>query len=77
MSTTAVAKNELEEFRISTFEVLGFSKEDSEKLSNVKVPLEVKTKSGLRTYDEPLSWHKVKKMLDAGCTTELALKILL
>jgi hypothetical protein len=71
--TTATDKNDLEGHRIYTFESLGFSKEDSEKLAEAKH----RTNIGEKIYDFPLSWHKVQKMLDAGCTHKLALKILL
>jgi len=73
MSTTATDKDELSDHRVSTFEALGFSKEDSESLAKAKHVDVINGKS----YEFPLSWHKVNKMLEAGCTQELALKILL
>ena len=77
MATSTAEKNELEVFRISTFEGLGFSSKDAKKLSEVKTRSNVNTKAGIRVYDEFLSWHKVKSMLENGCSHELALKILL
>jgi hypothetical protein len=71
--TTATDKNDLLDHRVATFEELGFSKEDSENLAAAKHRDVINGKG----YDFSLSWHKVKKMLDAGCTHELALKILL
>ena len=73
MSTTATDKETLEEHRIASFEMLGFSKEDSAKLAEAKHTDVINDKK----YDFPLSWHKVKKMLDNGCSHELAIKILL
>jgi len=73
MSTTETDKNNLSDHRVSTFEMLGFSKEESESLAAAN---HIDIING-KEYSFPLSWHKVKKMLDAGCTTELALKILL
>jgi len=73
VSTTETDKNDLADHRVSTFETLGFSKEDAEALSLTN---HIDIING-KEYSFPLSWHKVKKMLDAGCTTDLALKILL
>lgn len=73
MSTTETDKDVLADHRVSTFESLGFSKEDSERLAAAKHIDVINDKR----YAFPLSWHKVKKMLDAGCSHELALKILL
>ena len=73
MSTTETDKESLADHRVSTFEELGFTKEDAEKLASTK---SIDIING-KHYDFPLSWHKVKKMLDNGCTHELALKILL
>ena len=73
MATTETDKNILEDHRIATFEELGFSNEDAKKLSETKHIDVINDKS----YTFPLSWHRVKKMLDAGCSHELALKILL
>jgi len=73
MSTTETDKDTLADHRVSTFEELGFSKEDSEKLALTK---NIDIING-KQYSFPLSWHKVKKMLDNGCSHELALKILL
>lgn len=69
--TTATDKNDLEDHRVCTFESLGFSKEDSTALAAAKHTDRI----GDKYYDFPLSWHKVKKALDAGCSHELALKI--
>jgi len=71
--TTATDKNNLIDHRVATFVELGFSKKDSKNLADAKHRDVINGKS----YDFPLSWHKVKKMLDAGCSHELALKILL
>ena len=73
MSTTAKDKDELTDYRVSTFQSLGFSKKDSKALAAAKHVDVINGKS----YSFPLSWHKVNKMLEAGCTHELALKILL
>lgn len=73
MSTTAADKQNLYEHRTGTFEELGFSKADSQKLADAKITSNVAGKN----YNFPLNWHYVKKMLDNGCTHELALKILL
>jgi hypothetical protein len=73
MSTTATDKSDLEQHRIATFEELGFSKKNAEKLANAKHRTSVAGKN----YDFPLNWHYVKKMLDNGCDHKLALKILL
>lgn len=69
--TTATDKNDVSEHRVCSFETLGFSKEDSKKLANARYISYV----GDKGYDFPLSWHKVKKALDSGCSHELALKI--
>lgn len=69
--TTATDKNDVEDHRVNSFEVLGFSKEESETLAAAKFTSFI----GDRSYDFPLSWHKVKKALDDGCSKELALKI--
>ena len=71
--TTATDKNDLEDHRASSFQSLGFSKEDSKQLAEAKH----RTNIGEKIYDFPLSWHYVKKMLDSGCSHDLALKILL
>jgi len=71
--TTTTDKKDLAKHRLESFEMLGFSKKDSKKLANARKVSEINGK----LYDFPLSWHDVKKMLDAGCTHELALKILL
>jgi hypothetical protein len=68
---------ELQLFRVSSFQKLGFSESDSEKLSDVKVKKIVNTRNGSKIYEEYLSWHKVKKMLSDGCSHELALRILI
>ena len=69
--TTATDKNDLEDHRVYSFEALGFSKEEAKQLSEAKFIDRI----GDKTYSFPLSWHKVKKALDAGCSKELALKI--
>lgn len=69
--TTATDKNDLEDHRVYSFEALGFSKEESKQLADAKSI----DKIGDKSYSFPLSWHKVKKALDAGCSKELALKI--
>lgn len=71
--TTTTDKKDLTNHRVQSFETLGFSKKDSKKLSDARKITEINGK----LYDFPLSWHDVKKMLDGGCTHELALKILL
>lgn len=71
MSTTAVDKDNLQDHRVYSFEALGFSKEESEQLAASKSVDRI----GDKLYSFPLSWHKVKKALDAGCSKELALKI--
>ena len=71
--TTTTDKKDLANHRVESFEMLGFSKKDSKKLADAKKRSEINGKF----YDFPLSWHDVKKMLDNGCTHELALKILL
>jgi len=73
MSTTATDQNDLDIHRVSTFEMLGFSKEDAKALAEAKHIDVINDKK----YYFPLSWHKVKKMIDGGCSHELALKILL
>jgi len=73
MSTTTTGNDELTDHRVSTFEGLGFSKKDSKALAEAK---HIDVING-KFYSFPLSWHKVNKMLEAGCTHELALKILL
>lgn len=69
--TTETDKNDLEDHRVYSFEALGFSKEESGQLAAAKFVDRI----GDKTYSFPLSWHKVKKALDAGCSKELALKI--
>jgi len=69
--TTETDKNDLEDHRVYSFEALGFSKEESAQLAAAKFIDRI----GDKTYSFPLSWHKVKKALDAGCSKELALKI--
>ena len=71
MSTTAVDKDNLADHRVYSFEALGFSKEESKQLAAAKSVDRI----GDKSYSFPLSWHKVKKALDAGCSKELALKI--
>jgi hypothetical protein len=69
--TTATDKNDLDDHRVYSFEALGFSKKDAKVLAETRYTSFI----GDRSYDFPLSWHKVKKVLDAGCSHELALKI--
>ena len=71
--TTATDKNDVEDHRVYSFESLGFTEEDAKKLADAKHRSHI----GDKVYDFPLSWHYVKKMLDGGCSHELALKILL
>lgn len=73
MSTTTTDKKDLQDHRVESFEMLGFSKKDAKALADTRYM----TYIGNKGYDFPLSWHKVKKMLDGGCSHELALKILL
>jgi len=73
MATTETDKDVLSDHRVETFVSLGFSKDQAEQLANANHIDVINGKS----YSFPLSWHKVKKMLDGGCTHELALKILL
>ena len=69
--TTTTDKNDLQDHRLYSFEALGFSKEEAEQLSAARYT----TYIGEKGYDFPLSWHKVKKALDAGCSKEIALQI--
>lgn len=77
MAASDTTNTKLNSYRVGSFEALGFSKEDAEKLAGATMTVEVKTKNGIRTYEKPLSWHRAQKLLDKGCPKELALKILL
>ena len=56
----------LEDFRAAVFEEMGFSQDDARKLAESRGP-----------DGWPVDTHKVQKMILGGCSTELALKIVL
>lgn len=77
MAASDATNEKLNAYRVASFEALGFSDEDAEKLAEATMIVEVKTKHGVKTYEKPLSWHRAQKLLEKGCSQELALKILL
>jgi len=77
MSTTATTEDKIARYRISEFERLGFSAKDAKALSEAKMTVEVNTKNGVRSYEQPLSWRKASYLLSKECPIDLALKILL
>ena len=77
MSTTATTEDKIAQFRISEFERLGFSTEQAKKLSEAKMTVDVKTKAGVKVYEQPLSWRRASYVLSKGCPNDLAMKILL
>lgn len=66
MATKVDSAGTLLEFRAAVFEEMGFGKEDAQHLAESKGP-----------DGWPISTHKVQKMILGGCSTELALKIVL
>lgn len=77
MAASDATNEKLNSYRVKSFQALGFSEDDAKKLAGATMTVEVKTKTGTRTYEKPLSWHRAQKLLDKGCPKELALKILL
>lgn len=77
MAASDATNDKLNSYRVASFEALGFSEEEAKQLAEATMTVEVKTKTGARVYEKPLSWHRAQKLLEKGCSKELALKILL
>lgn len=64
-------------YRVAQIEEMGFPREDAIELA--KATRLVTNKQGGRTYfyDQPVTWHDVRKLIDAGATHAQILAILL
>lgn len=70
-------ENALRLWRIDSFRELKFTQREAELLADAMTPAWIKIRNGdTKLFESPLSYSRVKKMLEDGCPPKLLVKIL-